>query len=243
MITAGAKNLERLKDGETFQSNWSLKKFLGWNPQETIIVGSDFIGFEMKKGGKSDTIFLPVADIYVNMSKKKLFSSKIDILGIQNILPKGKFPRELADKIRETIKVPATDKTSKCHARFLRIFRLWVKQKEGSIGLIKSDDRLVLSLSKKERKRLKTKGNEINTIVLNLKDIIGFASEKCKLFGPRNVRIAVYGHNMRWAEGEGQHDTHIYTEFNKMSDFAPIAEYLESKGVTKYSWKGILDKR
>lgn len=118
--------------GRTFEGNkpWFGLKF--WVRDEKLTLTSDSIIFEYSKGKKTESIFLPVADITSVANK----GSRLRVFGKQNILSKCKFSSEARKALMASCENATKEYTGKRiinQFKLLGIFPLWSRKKYGYI--------------------------------------------------------------------------------------------------------------
>lgn len=126
------------KTGEEYSASFSLwnwiKNLFGFGYKESISILDDAVRYDMRKGKKSDTTYLPLTDIlYYTFRKKKLI-----ICGKQNIKSNLKFPRSAIDSLKslfETLDIDSVDHVAQNYRWMIFGIPIIPRKKYGSIGI------------------------------------------------------------------------------------------------------------
>ncbi|MGM9822583.1 MAG: hypothetical protein ACI30D_08360 [Muribaculaceae bacterium] len=220
LIKLGAPIGAEIKDGTKYNGSkpWFGLKF--WVRDETLTIAPKILVFNYSKGSKSDSIFLPIADVTSVLNK----GSKLYILGKQNIISKSNF----GSKVRKNLKAQFaeaskgyTGKSMFSRFKLLGIIPLWERSKKGRIDY--SDKGLLISPSKVDLEHDEQKDNPrlATCMKIDMENVMGYYRKGKKFF------IVVNTGNIRYDDPDQLKGYSSWLAFEKMTGAKELASKLE----------------
>lgn len=221
--------------GERFTHMWhpsDIINFKNWFRKEEVTIGEDFIAFDFKKGNKTDRIYLPIEEVYVNKTTKRFFWSMLKIYGRQNIVSQRHFPRGVANKIKSKLKQNISNNTM-CtdHWRLFNLLPIISLPKRGGVGLYEDG---ILIMTRKEQQR---ENKALPFFKVPFEYIIKYGVYKPSFWsGRRHILIHANTGNFR-KDQLGQN--HVLLGFYNLSYTSDLREKLEKNHVSTMSRRDV----